>query len=134
MARTDGVIPAPALALEAPTPSLAHTLFWGFARVLSIVALVVTWEVLARSGAFTPFVLPSLSSVLERIWTDALSGELAINTGLTVYRAHGRLPDLHGGGNPDRRGDVAQRHRQLVLRSDRIGRVSRCRRSPSCRW
>ena len=87
MARTDGVIPAPALALEPPTPSLVHTLFWGVARIISIVALVVTWELLARSGAFTPFVLPSLSSVLERIWTDALSGELAINTGLTVYRA-----------------------------------------------
>jgi ABC-type nitrate/sulfonate/bicarbonate transport system permease component len=87
MARTDGVIPAPALTLEAPTPSLAHTLFWGVARVISIVALVATWELLARSGTFTPFVLPSLSSVLERIWTDALSGELAINTGLTVYRA-----------------------------------------------
>ena len=36
---------------------------------------------------FTPFVLPSLSSVIERIWTDAVSGDLAINTGLTVYRA-----------------------------------------------
>ena len=35
----------------------------------------------------TPFVLPSLSSVLERIWTDAASGELFINTGLTLYRA-----------------------------------------------
>jgi ABC-type nitrate/sulfonate/bicarbonate transport system permease component len=32
-------------------------------------------------------VLPSLSSVIERIWTDALSGELFVNMGLTVYRA-----------------------------------------------
>ena len=87
MARTDGVIPAPALSLEAPSPSLVYTLFWGVARIISIVALVVTWELLARSGAFTPFVLPSLSSVLERIWTDAISGDLFINTGLTVYRA-----------------------------------------------
>jgi len=87
MARTDGVIPAPALTLEAPSPSLLQTLFWGTARVISVVALVVTWELLARSGAFTPFVLPSLSSVLERIWTDAISGDLFINTGLTVYRA-----------------------------------------------
>ena len=39
--------------------------------------------------------LPSLSSVIERIWTDALSGDLFINTGLTLYRAHGRLRDLH---------------------------------------
>lgn len=87
MARTDGVIPAPALALEPPSPSLVRTLLWGVARVISVVALIVTWELLARSGAFTPFMLPSLSSVIGRIWTDALSGDLFINTGLTVYRA-----------------------------------------------
>ena len=81
---------------EAPPPSLVRTLAWGFARVFSVVALVVAWEALARSGTFTPFVLPSLSSVLVRIWEDALSGELAINTGLTVYRAlHDRLPNEH---------------------------------------
>jgi ABC-type nitrate/sulfonate/bicarbonate transport system permease component len=86
MARTDALTSAEA-AFEAPAPSLARTLFWGFARVASILALAITWEALARSGTFTPFVLPSLSSVLERIWTDAMSGELAINTGLTLYRA-----------------------------------------------
>src|SRR5262245_39008785 len=85
MARTDAVTPS--ALLEAPAPSLAWTLLWGFARVFSIVALVVAWEGLARSGTFTPFVLPSLSSVIERIWTDALSGELFVNTGLTLYRA-----------------------------------------------
>ena len=73
--------------LAAPAPSVVRTLFWGFARVFSIVVLVVLWEGLARSGAFTPFVLPSLSSVIERIWSDAASGELFINMGLTVYRA-----------------------------------------------
>ena len=40
--------------LDAPTPSLAHTLLWGFARVFSIVVLIVAWEGLARSGQFTP--------------------------------------------------------------------------------
>jgi len=87
MARTDAVIAEPAAALEAPAPSPVHTLFWACARVFSIVVLIVLWEGLARSGAFTPFVLPSLSSVIARIWTDALSGDLLINTGLTVYRA-----------------------------------------------
>jgi ABC-type nitrate/sulfonate/bicarbonate transport system permease component len=83
---------------EAPTQSLAHTLLWGFARVFSVVALIVAWEGLARSGQFTPFVLPSLSSVIERIWTDAVSGDLAINTGLTVYRAMvGFLISMVGG-------------------------------------
>ena len=28
------------------------------------------------AGTFTPFVLPSLTSVLERIWADAVSGDL----------------------------------------------------------
>src|SRR3954468_15470313 len=85
MARTDAVTADHTL--EAPAPSLASTLLWGFARVFSIVALIVAWEGLARSGQFTPFVLPSLTSVIERIWADAVSGELALNTGLTVYRA-----------------------------------------------
>ncbi|MSP44316.1 MAG: ABC transporter permease [Xanthobacteraceae bacterium] len=87
MARTDALTLDHAALLEGPAPSLARKLLWGFARVFSILALIVAWEGLARSGAFTPFVLPSLSSVIERIWSDAISGELAINTGLTVYRA-----------------------------------------------
>lgn len=64
-----------------------HTLVWGFARTFSIVALAIAWEVLARSGTFTPFQLPALSAVLERIWSDAVSGDLWINTALTLYRA-----------------------------------------------
>jgi ABC-type nitrate/sulfonate/bicarbonate transport system permease component len=96
MARTDAVTVDHTL--DAPAVSLAHTLLWGFARVFSIVVLIVAWEGLARSGQFTPFVLPSLSSVIERIWTDAVSGDLAINTGLTVYRAMvGFLISMVGG-------------------------------------
>jgi ABC-type nitrate/sulfonate/bicarbonate transport system permease component len=87
MARVEGALADQVPAPEAPPRSLASTLLWGGARVISIVALIVAWEGLARSGMFTPFVLPSLSSVLERIWTDAMSGELFINTGLTLYRA-----------------------------------------------
>ena len=96
MARTDAVTADHTL--DAPAPSLAHTLLWGFARVFSIIVLIVAWEGLARSGQFTPFVLPSLSSVIERIWADAISGDLAINTGLTVYRAMvGFLISMVGG-------------------------------------
>jgi ABC-type nitrate/sulfonate/bicarbonate transport system permease component len=72
---------------DAPARSFARTLLWGFAHVVSILALVLAWEGLARSGAFTSFMLPSLSSVITRIGTDAVSGDLFINTGLTVYRA-----------------------------------------------
>ena len=60
---------------------------WGFARVFSIVALAVAWELAARSGAFTPYMLPALSAVLERIWNDLIHGELLLNTGVTLYRA-----------------------------------------------
>jgi ABC-type nitrate/sulfonate/bicarbonate transport system permease component len=87
MARTDAVIVEPAATLEAPPQSAVRTLFGGFARIFSILVLIVLWEGLARSGWFTPFVLPSLSSVIERIWADATTGELFINTGLTIYRA-----------------------------------------------
>lgn len=64
-----------------------YPLVWGFARIFSVVALAVAWEALARSGTFTPFQLPALSAVLERIWSDAVSGDLWINTALTLYRA-----------------------------------------------
>jgi ABC-type nitrate/sulfonate/bicarbonate transport system permease component len=66
---------------------IARTVLGGIARVISIVLLAVVWEGLARSGAFTPFQLPALSAVIERIWADGWSGDLAINTGLTLYRA-----------------------------------------------
>jgi ABC-type nitrate/sulfonate/bicarbonate transport system permease component len=66
---------------------LAVTLSWMGARVVSVVALLAAWELVARSGVVTPFQLPALSKVLERIWDDAASGDLAINTAVTLYRA-----------------------------------------------
>jgi ABC-type nitrate/sulfonate/bicarbonate transport system permease component len=60
---------------------------WGVARVFSIVLLTVAWEVLARTGTFTHFQLPALSEVIVRIWSDGVSGDLWINTALTLYRA-----------------------------------------------
>jgi ABC-type nitrate/sulfonate/bicarbonate transport system permease component len=74
---------------DAPAPAarwLAR-LGWGLVQMSSIIALAVAWEVAARSGAFTPFMLPTLSSVLERIWNDLVDGDLVINTGVTLYRA-----------------------------------------------
>ncbi|HXX26501.1 MAG TPA: ABC transporter permease [Pseudolabrys sp.] len=61
--------------------------FWAIARVFSIVVLLVAWEILARSGVFTHFQLPAFSEVVQRIWRDSESGDLWINTGLTLYRA-----------------------------------------------
>jgi ABC-type nitrate/sulfonate/bicarbonate transport system permease component len=59
----------------------------GALQALPIVALLVAWEATARSGAFTAFVLPSFSAVVERIGSDAIAGELAINMAVTLYRA-----------------------------------------------
>ncbi len=57
------------------------------ARVISVIALAAAWELFARSGAVTPFMLPALSAVLERIWSDLLAGDLLLNTAVTLYRA-----------------------------------------------
>jgi ABC-type nitrate/sulfonate/bicarbonate transport system permease component len=54
---------------------------------ISLLALAAAWELFARSDAVTPFMLPRLSVVLERIGADAASGELWQNLGLTLYRA-----------------------------------------------
>ncbi len=72
---------------EAPVLRLARALLFGFAHVFSIGLVLVAWEVLARSGTFTPFQLPSLDAVLIRIWHDAATGDLFLNTALTLYRA-----------------------------------------------
>jgi ABC-type nitrate/sulfonate/bicarbonate transport system permease component len=63
----------------------------GFARGLvgwsPVIVLLIAWEVFARSGAVTPFMLPQFSSVLERIASDTASGELPVAVGLTLWRA-----------------------------------------------
>lgn len=50
------------------------------------VLLLGTWEILARTGTISEFMLPAPSGVLERIGEDIASGDLAINVGLTLYR------------------------------------------------
>ncbi|HTV43810.1 MAG TPA: ABC transporter permease [Stellaceae bacterium] len=53
----------------------------------TLILLLAGWEAYARSGAVSEFLLPPLSVVLERVWQDTLSGDLAINLGATLYRA-----------------------------------------------
>ena len=55
--------------------------------IVPLLVLVVGWEATSRSGIVTPFLLPPISAVLERVWQDALSGELAVNLGLTLFRS-----------------------------------------------
>ncbi len=81
MAAIDQTPPAP------PTLRALRSTLWAGTRVISIVALLAAWELVARSGIVTPFQLPALSKVLERIWSDGTSGDLAINTAVTLYRA-----------------------------------------------
>jgi ABC-type nitrate/sulfonate/bicarbonate transport system permease component len=76
---------------DAGKPSLGLRILRGTGNMLlhsgSILALAVAWELLARSGAVTPFQLPTLTSVLERIWINASTGDLFVNLGVTLYRA-----------------------------------------------
>jgi ABC-type nitrate/sulfonate/bicarbonate transport system permease component len=74
-------------ALDGWPEKAARFLYIVSTRGFSIAVLLAAWEILARSGTFTPFQLPALSAVLERIGSDAWSGDLAINTALTLYRA-----------------------------------------------
>ncbi|MBV9965442.1 MAG: ABC transporter permease [Alphaproteobacteria bacterium] len=78
------------LAPRAPSPirfDLAGAIGRRAGAIVPLLALVMAWEATSRSGAVTPFLLPPLSAVLERVWQDALSGELAVNLGLTLFRS-----------------------------------------------
>src|SRR5262249_15352316 len=79
--------PLAELAREPAASRWLQSAAWGFARVFSILALALGWELAARSGAFTPYMLPALSAVLERIWHDLIAGDLLLNTAVTLYRA-----------------------------------------------
>jgi ABC-type nitrate/sulfonate/bicarbonate transport system permease component len=81
--------PQPSTVDTGPTPAtkLLHAAGWLAVRSISIVLLFAAWELVARSGAVTTFMLPPLGLVLDRIWSDAVSGDLLLNTGLTLYRA-----------------------------------------------
>lgn len=53
----------------------------------SIVLFLIAWELFARSGAVTMFMLPPFSAVVERIVADAINGKLWYATAVTLYRA-----------------------------------------------
>jgi ABC-type nitrate/sulfonate/bicarbonate transport system permease component len=56
-------------------------------RVASVLALLLLWQAISDSGIVTVFQLPSFTHVVERIWDDAVAGDLWLNTALTLYRA-----------------------------------------------
>ncbi len=57
-----------------------------FRSLASIAVLLIAWEVAAQSGVVIKFLLPPLSEVLARIWTDLASGKLITDIGITLYR------------------------------------------------
>ena len=57
------------------------------AGIFSILLLLIAWEVFARSGKVTAFMLPPFSAVAQRIYDDAITGELWLNLGVTMFRA-----------------------------------------------
>ena len=48
----------------------------GFERNLSVVVVLILWEITTRAGVFNNFLLPPLSKVLVRGWLDLLDGEI----------------------------------------------------------
>src|SRR6516165_8502281 len=80
-------VPVPGATRERQPYRVLQAMGRGITRVLSVIALAVAWELFARSGAVTPFMLPPLSAVLERIWNDLVGGDLLLNTAVTLYRA-----------------------------------------------
>ena len=61
--------------------------FRGGAAIFSILVLLIAWELFARSGKVTAFMLPPFSAVAERIYADAISGALWRNLSVTMVRA-----------------------------------------------
>jgi ABC-type nitrate/sulfonate/bicarbonate transport system permease component len=57
------------------------------AGLFSVLLLLIAWETFARSGKVTAFMLPPFSAVAQRIYADAVSGELWLNLGVTMFRA-----------------------------------------------
>ncbi|MCS0494757.1 ABC transporter permease [Ancylobacter sp. MQZ15Z-1] len=56
-------------------------------RLLPIIGLLVIWQAVAASHVTSAFLLPSVVTVAERVWSDIASGTLAGKVGLTLYRA-----------------------------------------------
>jgi ABC-type nitrate/sulfonate/bicarbonate transport system permease component len=91
MAGMSGVLEAvAALRSERSFGRVARELLFGFGRGarggLTLILVLVAWQIYAKSGVVSSFLLPPLSVVLDRVWQDTLSGDLVLNLGATLYR------------------------------------------------
>lgn len=73
--------------MAAAKPTFAGRLLHGVSSVASLAVALLAWEMVARLQVVSSFLLPSLSDVLARIYTDSLTGQLFVDAGLTVWRA-----------------------------------------------
>jgi ABC-type nitrate/sulfonate/bicarbonate transport system permease component len=89
MARVEDIVAPRALQERDPAQVLQfiRAFGWGIVAWLPVIVMLIAWEAIARSGAVTAFMLPALSNVLERVASQAQSGELAIAIALTLWRA-----------------------------------------------
>src|SRR3546814_806541 len=88
MARLDEAAEfAGSVASERKGPTAIQSVLGFLAKFGSIIVFLLAWEALARSGLFTPFLLPAFTVVIERIITDMWSGAWFFNIGETLYRA-----------------------------------------------
>jgi ABC-type nitrate/sulfonate/bicarbonate transport system permease component len=78
---------AAAQPVEALPSKLAKSLGRRLAPLGSICALMLAWEVTARSGVFTPYLLPSLETIFARVAHDVVTGHFFIQAAYTLYRA-----------------------------------------------
>ena len=67
--------------------SLISAAYRGVVPFLSIIALMIVWETLARSGIFTQYLLPPLSLVFLRVVEEVASGDFFVKSVATLYRA-----------------------------------------------
>lgn len=56
-------------------------------HMLSLIILLLAWEIEGRLHLVKPFLLPTLESVVARLVADLVSGAFAHNATLTLYRA-----------------------------------------------
>lgn len=66
---------------------VAIRLWHATSSVASLVVALIAWEVVARANVVSSFLLPSLSDVLVRVYTQALEGQLFVDLFFTVWRA-----------------------------------------------
>lgn len=87
MARVSDADPALARPPAAMPARLMKSALRRLAPFGSILVLALLWEGLARSGTFTPFLLPSLPAIFARVAHDVIDGQFFIKAAYTLYRA-----------------------------------------------